>query len=68
MMMRAFGELGADGDHCIDAADVGHPEIHERDVRPVITKTLNGFASAESPRLPTHVRLHFGLWPRFLPA
>ena len=38
-------ELGADGNHCIDAADIGQPEIHERDVWPMLAETLDGFPS-----------------------
>ena len=48
-------KLGADGYHCVDAADVGHPQIHESNVRPVITETLNGFASASRLGYQCHV-------------
>ncbi len=38
-------ELGANGDHCINAADIGQPEVHERNVWPMLTETLYGLAS-----------------------
>ena len=39
------GEFGADGDHGIDAAHVGQPQVHERDIRVVFAKALKRFAA-----------------------
>ena len=49
-------ELGANGDHCIDAADIGQPEIHERNVWPMLTETLYGLTSIGCLSHQQHVR------------
>src|SRR5271155_80852 len=50
-------ELGANGDHCIDAADIRQPEIHERNVWPMLTESLYGLASIGRFGHQQHVRL-----------
>src|ERR1700756_3838574 len=42
------GKFGTDGDHCVYAAHVRKPEIHESDVRLVLSKQLNRLACVGS--------------------
>ncbi len=49
-------ELGADGDHCIDAADVGQPEVHEGDVGLMLAETFYGLPSIGRFGHQEHVR------------
>ena len=49
-------ELGANGDHCIDAADIGQSEVHERNVRPMLTETLYSLAPVGRLGDQEHVR------------
>src|ERR1700716_1914522 len=51
-----IGELGANGDHCVDAADIGQPEVHERNIWPVLTEGLYGLASVGCFGDQEHVR------------
>ena len=39
-------ELCANGEQCIDAPHIWHPDIHECHVGPMFTKSLNGFVSS----------------------
>src|SRR5271170_962003 len=52
-----IGELGTYGDHCIDPANVRQPEVHERDVGPVLTKALDSLLPGGSLRNQQHVGL-----------
>ena len=51
-----IGELGANGDHGIDTADIGQPEIHERNVWPMLTETLYSFSAIGCLGYQEHVR------------
>src|SRR5258708_25952961 len=50
-------KLGADGDHYLYAAYVRKPDIHENDIRLVLTKILNRLASGGTVGHQQHVRL-----------
>src|SRR5580704_13141335 len=52
---RVF-ELCANGDHRINATDVGQPEVHERNVRTMFTEALYGLASTGCLSHQKHVR------------
>src|ERR1700756_1112209 len=53
----SFTEFRPYGDHCIDAAHVRKPEVHDSDIGLMFTETLNCFASAAGLRHHLHVRL-----------
>src|SRR5689334_22425039 len=50
-------EFGPDGDQGVDTAQIGEPQVHQRDVRPVLAILLNGFVPAGCLRDDLHVRL-----------
>ena len=52
-----IGEFAADGDDCLDAADIRHLQIHEGDVRLVLAELLDRLPSRRGLRNELHVRL-----------
>ena len=57
MMIRASGEVAANGNQRVDAAHVGQPQVHQRDVGPVLAELLHGVAAGRRLRDEHHVGL-----------
>ena len=51
------GELRSDGNHGVNTAHVGKSEVHERNVRLIYSKFLDGFAAAGCLGYQLHVQL-----------
>src|SRR5579864_9349946 len=50
-------KFGPDSDQGVDTAQIGEPQVHKRDIRPVLAILLNGYVPARCLRDDLHVLL-----------